>query len=130
MAPDMGRPRGQHSPGPLPDSPPPSGEVTSTVAHRGDNLRVLALSDEREQWHKLALDYWRQGHRIGYGHGWKDGYEAAAADLEASYHEMALRVTRSGPDFAELERRRWGPGGREHFADPRPGDYSGRSDAA
>ena len=32
----------------------------------------------------------------------------------------------SGPSHAELEERRWGPGGREHFGDPRPGDYRGR----
>ena len=32
-----------------------------------------------------------------------------------------------GPDLAELEERRWGPGGREHFADARPGDFPGRT---
>ncbi|WP_345433797.1 hypothetical protein [Actinoallomurus vinaceus] len=26
---------------------------------------------------------------------------------------------------AELEALRWGPGGREHFGDPRPGDFEG-----
>ena len=31
-----------------------------------------------------------------------------------------------GPDLAELEARRWGPGGRAHFGDPRPGDFPGR----
>ena len=31
------------------------------------------------------------------------------------------------PDHAELEKRRWGPGGRAHFADPRPGDFPGRA---
>jgi hypothetical protein len=29
-------------------------------------------------------------------------------------------------DHAELEQRRWGPGGRAYFADPRPGDFQGR----
>jgi hypothetical protein len=28
---------------------------------------------------------------------------------------------------SELEIRRWGPGGRKHFADPRPGDYLGQA---
>lgn len=28
---------------------------------------------------------------------------------------------------AELEAERWGPGGREHFGDPRPGDFPGRA---
>jgi hypothetical protein len=32
-----------------------------------------------------------------------------------------------GPDLAEIDERRWGPGGRGHFADPRPGDFPGRA---
>ena len=36
------------------------------------------------------------------------------------------RAAVRGPSHAELEEKRWGPGGREHFADPRPGDYPGR----
>jgi len=55
-------------------------------------------------------------------------YEAGRRDAEA---EMAAQWSRvsgvvRGPDLAELEERRWGPGGREHFADARPGDYPGR----
>ena len=46
---------------------------------------------------------------------------------------MAARWSRvtavvRGPDLAEVEARRWGPGGREQFADPRPGDYPGRAE--
>jgi hypothetical protein len=32
-------------------------------------------------------------------------------------------VSKGGPTYQELEERRWGPGGQEHFGDPRPGDY-------
>ena len=32
-----------------------------------------------------------------------------------------------GPDLAEIDERRWGPGGRAHFADPRPGNFPGRA---
>ena len=58
----------------------------------------------------------------------REMYEAGRRDAEA---DMAAQWTRAaaavrGPGFAELEERRWGPGGREHFADPRPGDYPGR----
>jgi hypothetical protein len=47
---------------------------------------------------------------------------------------MAARWARAaavvrGPDLAEIDERRWGPGGREHFADPRPGDFPGRPSA-
>jgi hypothetical protein len=55
-------------------------------------------------------------------------YEAGRRDAEA---EMAAQWSRvaavvRGPDLAEIEARRWGPGGRAHFADARPGDYPGR----
>ena len=55
-------------------------------------------------------------------------YEAGRRDAEA---DMAARWARTaaavrGPAHTELEERRWGPGGREHFADARPGDFPGR----
>jgi hypothetical protein len=53
------------------------------------------------------------------------GREAAEADMAARW-DRAARAVGAGPDRAELEERRWGPGGRDHFADPRPGDYPGR----
>ena len=53
-----------------------------------------------------------------YERGQVDGYLRAIADVKAVQHGMALD--------AQLEAARWGPGGREHFADPRPGDFPGR----
>jgi hypothetical protein len=38
-----------------------------------------------------------------------------------------VRPVVTGISHAELEQRRWGPGGRAHFADPRPGDFPGRA---
>ena len=56
-------------------------------------------------------------------------YEAGRRDAEADmarfWAEAARSVTR-GVSHAELEQRRWGPGGRAHFADARPGDFPGR----
>ena len=56
-------------------------------------------------------------------------YEAGRRDAEADmarfWAETARQVTR-GVSHAELEQRRWGPGGRAHFADPRPSDFPGR----
>ena len=52
------------------------------------------------------------------------GRRDAEADMAAQWARAAAAVR--GPGFAELEERRWGPGGRAHFADPRPGDYPGR----
>ena len=52
------------------------------------------------------------------------GRRAAEAEQAAAWHELAASVVH-GVSHAELEERRWGPGGREHFADPRPGDFPG-----
>ena len=53
------------------------------------------------------------------------GYRQAEADMAARWHEIARAAIR-GPSQADLEAERWGPGGREHFGDPRPGDFPGR----
>jgi len=55
----------------------------------------------------------------GYERGQVDGYLRAVADFKAFQHAEVAD--------AELQARRWGPGGREHFADPRPGDFPGRA---
>jgi hypothetical protein len=55
------------------------------------------------------------------------GRRDAEADIAQAWAQAADPVAHGGPAFAELEERRWGPGGREHFADPRPGDYPGRA---
>jgi hypothetical protein len=54
------------------------------------------------------------------------GYRAAEADMAARWDRIARPAVR-GPAHADLEAERWGPGGREHFGDPRPGDFPGRA---
>jgi hypothetical protein len=58
----------------------------------------------------------------------REMYEAGRRDAEAEmaerWHQIAGPVAH-GMSHAELEARRWGPGGRAHFADPRPGDFPG-----
>lgn len=72
--------------------------------------------------------YRNQLGRLMYEAGRCDGYEAGRRDAEADmarfWAEAARQVTR-GVSHAELEQRRWGPGGRAHFADPRPGEFRG-----
>ncbi len=53
------------------------------------------------------------------------GYAQAEADMAERWARIAAPVVHGRP-WAELEERRWGPGGRAHFADPRPGDFPGR----
>jgi hypothetical protein len=58
---------------------------------------------------------------------YRAGYRQAEADMAARWQQIA-RAAISGPDHADLEAERWGPGGREHFGDPRPGDFPGRAE--
>ena len=71
--------------------------------------------------HQLAREAYEAGHADGY----RAGYRQAGADQAAGWNQIA-RAAIGGPAHAELEERRWGPGGRAHFADPRPGDFPGR----
>ncbi len=56
------------------------------------------------------------------------GPGSVAAAIEEA--ERIEAETRYPPALAELETRRWGPGGRAHFGDPRPGDFLGRGSQA
>ena len=67
---------------------------------------------------QFARDMYEAGHADGY----RAGYQQAGADQAARWNQAA-RAGLGGPSHAELEQRRWGPGGRAHFADPRPGDF-------
>lgn len=80
----------------------------------------LELSDERDQWTRRLLDGERAAFLAGAAAGYRAGYERGARVLEAQWPQIVKPL--QGPTVAELERLRWGPGGREHFADPRPGD--------
>ncbi len=73
--------------------------------------------------------YRNQLGREMYAAGHADGYQAGYRQAEADQAAMWNQITRpaAGPSHAELEERRWGPGGRAHFADPRPGDFPGRA---
>jgi hypothetical protein len=57
-----------------------------------------------------------------YERGEAAGYMRALAEVKAVQHGIVRD--------AELDALRWGPGGREHFGDPRPGDFPGRAAAA
>ena len=61
----------------------------------------------------------REMYALGYEQGLAEGYVLAVSDVKAAQHGIVRD--------AELEARRYGPGGRAHFADPRPGDFPGRA---
>lgn len=97
--------------------------MSSSVA--GEAAGLLDRSDERDVWHRFAVEWarsaYRGGYRAGHAAGYATGYGQGVTDWK-----VTMELIPGGPDHAELLRRRWGPGGREHFADPRPGDYPGR----
>ena len=72
--------------------------------------------------HQLAREMYQAGQRAGF----EAGYRQANADEAAQWARIARPVVHGIP-HAELEERRWGPGGRARFADPRPGDFPGRA---
>jgi hypothetical protein len=84
---------------------------------------ILRLSDERDLWYDRVLAAERAGYARGYADGERDGYERGTRQLETDWPAMAAGL--GGLTHTALEWRRWGPGGRERFGDPRPGDFPG-----
>jgi len=64
--------------------------------------------------HQVAREMYARGHERGL----IEGYLLALSDVKAVQHGIVRD--------AELEALRYGPGGRAHFADPRPGGFPGR----
>lgn len=98
--------------------------------------RFLAVSDRLELEFRLRLDYWHMGfthgeavHEDDYERGFTDGiraYKMAQKDRLADLQRFLADGCALGLwENPELEEKRWGPGGRAHFADPRPGEYQG-----
>jgi hypothetical protein len=92
-----------------------------------DLALVLALSDERDGWLRRVLAAERAGYTRGLQVGRQQGYELAHREMAAAWQAAAAPIARGGPSYVALELRRWGPGGRAHFADARPGDFTGRA---
>ena len=87
-----------------------------------DAIQAAELVEaETKYLHQLAREAYAAGHADGY----RAGYRQADADQAARWNHAARAA--DGPARAEVEERRWGPGGRAHFADARPGDFPGRA---
>ena len=88
----------------------------------GEAIEAAGLA-ETETAYRSQLG--REMYQAGHADGYQAGYRQAEADQAARWNQVTSPAT--GPSHAELEERRWGPGGRAHFADPRPGDFPGLS---
>jgi hypothetical protein len=91
-----------------------------------DPETLLALSDERDAWLARLL----AAERAAFLRGVTTGRQMEGAERDAEWNRIAGPIARGGPEFAELERRRWGAGGSEHFGDPGDGDYAPQERAA
>ena len=75
---------------------------------------VLDLSNERDQWERFARSWARSEYRRGYADGHRHGYAAGYAQAVADWKVVA-GVTVGGRSFAELDRARYPPDGRESW---------------
>jgi hypothetical protein len=97
---------------PQPREPVDQAELVQAVAD------LVALSDDRDRQQRRVLESYGAGYRAGYAAGHDDGMREA---LEAEAHQRRVAAglvvgARPGTrhvDFAELDRRRYPPGGRK-----------------
>jgi len=91
-----------------------------TTPTREQVTSLLARSDAMDVQLRLRLRAWREGYAAA--------ERAHDDDYERGVHDGALARKRAEHDLlrmAQMDAERWGPLGREHFADPRPGDFQG-----
>ena len=75
---------------------------------------LLEVSDERDLWLRLALDWARSAYRSGYRAGYDAGYRAGYAEAVSDWKVVA-GVVSGGPSFAQLDKRRYPPAGRQSW---------------
>jgi hypothetical protein len=96
-----------------------------------DNAALRALvvemaGGESHAWCRAEVERARVS---GDASGYRRGRSDEGRERDRAWNEAARPLASPGPSFAELEVLRWGPRGREHFADPRPGDFPGTDTA-
>ena len=104
-----------------------AGQTPDVAELRAVAMLLAAQGDLRAE---LALrrQLCREAYEAGLAEGWRRGYERGARLVEAEWPAVVAPL--SGPSLAELERVRWGSGGRERFGDPRLSDRFPRMEAA
>ena len=78
--------------------------------------RVFERADEITAETRYRIQFAREARQAGFD----AGRRSAFAEMARAWEQAAKAVTEP------VSERRWGPGGRAHFADPRPGDFPGR----
>jgi hypothetical protein len=78
---------------------------------------VFERADEIVTETRYRIEFAKEARRAGF----EAGRRSAFAEMARAWEHCAKAVTEP------VNERRWGPGGRAHFADPRPGDFPGRN---
>jgi hypothetical protein len=85
--------------------------------------------DYAAYWRSLAAELAGRAAAAGWEAGVRRGRELEGAERDAAWNRIAAPIARGGTAYAEMEVRRWGPGGRARFGDAQPGDFAGFRDA-
>lgn len=115
--------------GGLDDSHLPGQQIPQPAASSADtacnaSVPLLEVSDLLDGELRLRLAAFREG--------WQAAERAHADDYSAGFNDGLLRrkhIEHGAVEAARIELARWGPGGREHFGDPQPGDFTGGTEA-
>ncbi len=75
--------------------------------------RIEAVDSALRLGLKMARDAYKRGRADGHAAGYAEGYAQAVADWK-----VTAGIQANHPTHAELERRRYGPGGRESWLLP------------
>ena len=100
-----------------------TGEDGSTDIGPAEIVHAIALADMAELETRLRLQVARESYELGHADGFREGYEHGARIREAEWPAVVRPL--EAPTLAELERLRWGPGGRKRAGDPQPTDRAG-----
>lgn len=93
--------------------------------HERDQLRAALLdaSVAADRASAARLGYWTDGYRAGFEAGRQVGYGQAVHEWKITARNVGwYDVSQHGPAWAELDRRRYPPGGRLSWIIPRPTD--------
>lgn len=97
------------------------GESVALRGQLSDLGHLLAAYLKADDSPTIALDLARKWAREAYQRGRADGVEEGRLEVVAELKTTDREVKAA----FELEIKRWGPGGRAHFGDRRPGDFCG-----
>jgi hypothetical protein len=93
-----------------------------------ENEDFLDLSNERDVWMARLAAAEKAGYERGFENGLERGRREYFAERESDWEALKffrLNALFKQPDYVEMEKYRYGPGGKLMAGEPRDGDYTG-----